>query len=87
MRKFLLLFLGLSTGFNLLAQSLSSIKGTYLGKWNKRSLRMCKFRFKKPNFTATTTADGTFELSNVPKGEYVLKLSKAGLKICIFPLV
>ncbi len=86
MRKFLLLFLGLSTGFNLLAQSLSSIKGTVLENGTNAFVENVQVSLQETEFTATTTADGTFELSNVPKGEYVLKLSKAGFENLYLPV-
>jgi len=86
MRKFLLLFLGLSTGFNLLAQSLNSIKGTVLENGTNAFVENVQVSLQETELTATTTADGTFELSNVPKGEYVLKLSKAGFENLYLPV-
>jgi hypothetical protein len=86
MRKFLLLFLGLSTGFNILAQSLNSIKGTVLENGTNAFVENVQVSLQETELTATTTADGTFELSNVPKGEYVLKLSKAGFENLYLPV-
>lgn len=86
MRKFLLLFFGLTIGFNSFAQSLNAIKGKVLANDTKDNVTEVQVSLQGTEFSTFTTADGTFILENIPNGEYVVQLSKIGYENLYLPV-
>jgi TonB dependent receptor/TonB-dependent Receptor Plug Domain/CarboxypepD_reg-like domain len=78
---FLILFIAINMAF---AHPFGYVKGMVLDEQTSEPIASATIRFDK--FTATTNADGTFILSEIPVGKYQLSIEKEGFQTKTYPL-
>jgi len=86
MQKHLILIFGLLIGFLSNAQSLNVVKGKVLDADTQNSIENVEVMIQGTDILIKTSADGTFELQNVPNGEQIVSLIKTGFESQFYPV-
>ena len=79
-RIFLLFLLTSLMGISAFTQSLSTVKGKVISTEDNSPMGGVMVYVQNTNLSTQTTADGLFDISNIPTGEQILRLEKTGFQ-------